>query len=740
MADSGSPDPKSCTNCNQTFKKRKQYRKHMAISHGIVEAADHISPAIKCEKCADEFSNKILLEDHLINEHSMSGKAARLCIEKMLRNNPSLPQAELLPQTASTSSIPRAPIGQKTSCPICSTFFSRRYSVIDHMRKKHPMPEDELNDQIKNIPTVLTECKKCGLWKTNITTHHKSCKGNLDKHATQQSTEVPIAFLPGGQKIMPMFEDYLKEGDRLSKRTVNQYLHKIVKVGKVWEQEIRNFLLDKLIYPLETQTTLPSLLSYTKAAEDCDAIVAIKAYKHFAAFLKVLFSKYESDNRFSIDTRANWKRYCTEQVEELTKEAKYFAVKVDRKAQDKAADATESGTDLLYNPDKLKRVLKHLLENHEFMVHIESLLDKSEEDLKKEYTEVEIRRALAVYILIKSGGQRPHVITRMKVCELMSASKQDEHFVVRVKDHKTSSKYGPMHLVLSNEDYRAIHKYLQTFYPPTIDQERFVFATRTGNEFEMKHAINWARTFLSGVLTAAELKTLTAKTTRKGSSNWAQQHPNANVNKKAFAVMGHSKTIQIQNYNVVRDKDAIEVNRAVVGDVIMKAGSLKTVTNRGRAGRFSRSEKDLITKALCTRGADGKMMPPSGVNNKTVDQAIGKYPAFANLYKGLVKDKSGIRSKANNVLWTAIRPKPRTAPGPITNPVPSTSRGKMESSSTSESEYESDSDSSSTSESEYESDSDSSSSEFEPKIKARKVNTPGCQESKPESESEDDTD
>ena len=82
----------------------------------------------------------------------------------------------------------------------------------------------------------------------------------------------------------------------------------------------------------------------------------------------------------------------------------------------------------------------------------------------------------------------------------------------------------------------------------------------------------------------------------------------------------------------------------------MKAGSLKTVTNRGRAGRFSRSEKDLITKALYTRGADGKMRSPSGVNNKTVDQAIGKYPAFANLYKGLVKDKSGIRSKANNVL------------------------------------------------------------------------------------------
>ena len=79
MADSGSPDPKACTHCNQTFKKRKQYRKHMAISHGIIEAADHISPAIKCEKCADEFSNKILLEDHLINEHSMSGKAARLC-------------------------------------------------------------------------------------------------------------------------------------------------------------------------------------------------------------------------------------------------------------------------------------------------------------------------------------------------------------------------------------------------------------------------------------------------------------------------------------------------------------------------------------------------------------------------------------------------------------------------------------------------------------------------------------
>jgi len=731
-------DSKSCHICNQNFRKRKFYRKHMAQTHDIIPPEDVISPAIQCDICEVVHHSKIKFEIHLTDCHSMTGKGARIYINNRLKNRPSLRTDELTPDRPSTSKlVPRAPVGQKTKCPICSDKFSRRFTAIAHMRKKHPMPEEELESFIQQIPTVLTECDKCGVWKSNISSHRKICKGQLDK-ANPQSTEIPPEFLPGGENIMPMFEKYLTEGE-LTEKTVRQYLHKMVKVGRKWENDIRNFKLDKLIFPLETETTLPSLLQYTKEVEDTDALVAIKAYKHFVAFLKEVFVKYESDDRFPIEKRASWKRYCTEQVEELGKKQKQLVVRIDQKTKAKAADAIESGTDLAFNHDKLKMVLKHLLENPEFLSPIEALREMPDEDLKQRFTEVEVRQALAVYILITSGGQRPHVITRMRVGEFLSASQSDGNFVVRVQHHKTSLKYGPMHLVFNADDYRAVHRYLQTYCPPDLENDRFVFATRTGNEFQMKHAVNWARSFLSGVLTPAEMKTLTAMATRKGSSNWAQDHSDANVNKKAFAVMGHSKDIQARSYNVTRDQDAVQVKKAVVEDTLMKADKLKRVTNHGRRGRFNMNEKNLITKALCQRRSDGSMMPPTGVTNKLVDQALGKYPAFAKLYKGLVKDKQGKRSKANNILWTAIRRTQKNQPDSVQDQGPSTSRTNTSGGRNGARSSES----TSSIESEVENDSDSSVSGTESRYPPRRVITPGGGTTNQESQrnsTESDTD
>ena len=68
----------------------------------------------------------------------------------------------------------------------------------------------------------------------------------------------------------------------------------------------------------------------------------------------------------------------------------------------------------------------------------------------------------------------------------------------------------------------------------------------------------------------------------------------------------------------------------------------------------------LIMKSLCWRSLDGELVPPNGVKNTTIDRAIEKYPAFAKLYRGLVKDKGGKRALANSAIWASIEQESRT--------------------------------------------------------------------------------
>ena len=158
---------------------------------------------------------------------------------------------------------------------------------------------------------------------------------------------------------MPKFKAYLQK--RLAKRTASQYFNKMNAVATFWESSVPNFKVDKLLFPLETSTLVPSVLRYIEGAEDSDAIVAMKAYKNFVAYLKLDFDRYESDGKFSIEQRQLWLSNCTEKVGALENEQKLRKRNLEHKAKDKVADAIEAGTDLTYNHDRLRVVVRDLL-------------------------------------------------------------------------------------------------------------------------------------------------------------------------------------------------------------------------------------------------------------------------------------------------------------------------------------------------------------------------------------------
>ena len=671
-------ESKTCRCCQVTFPTNKASRQHMHDSHysGSPDTDNMIDPALGCDKCHKKFENKTVFILHLVADHEMPGKSAKALIESCLSHraakwphlsparsdHPEPIKGEV--KTESKNAIRMAPIGEKAACPVCSEQFSRRLTAIRHLQKKHPMPAEEAGRLILEIPTVRKECRKCGRWLTNLKKHSKKCAGqmNVPNEAVPASNQadVPKDFGTGGQVIMPRFKAYLQK--RLAKRTASQYFNKMNAVATFWESSVPNFKVDKLLFPLETSTLVPSVLRYIEGAEDSDAIVAMKAYKNFVAYLKLDFDRYESDGKFSIEQRQLWLSNCTEKVGALENEQKLRKRNLEHKAKDKVADAIEAGTDLTYNHDRLRVVVRDLLNCPGFNKYRKALLEHSIDVAKEMYREVDFRYALAVEVLLSSGGQRPHVVSRMQVGELLSASEEDGHYVVRVRHHKTTTKHGPVCLVLSGDLYRAVRKYLECFRPSTTEDKSYVFATRSGSEMQMGQPVSWVRPYLSGICSDAETKTFLPKSIRKGYSNWAKDHPDEDVNSKALDIMCHSKGVQLSNYNVIKDRSAVKVTSGVLKDVIL-VGASHTERNGKRsvnAGGFTESEMGLIMKSLCRRSLDGELVPPNGVTNATIDRAIEKYPAFAKLYRGLVKDKGGKRDLANSAIWASIKQESRT--------------------------------------------------------------------------------
>ena len=83
---------------------------------------------------------------------------------------------------------------------------------------------------------------------------------------------------------------------------------------------------------------------------------------------------------------------------------------------------------------------------------------------------------------------------------------------------------------------------------------------------------------------------------------------------------------------------------------------------------FTMKERTLLKKAFSSETEDG-LLPPTGVDNEKVDQAIKKHPALRELYARVVLDK-GTRSKANNSIGKSLgvykkKPQTRKAIDPV---------------------------------------------------------------------------
>ena len=191
--------------------------------------------------------------------------------------------------------VEKAPIGDKTPCPMCDKKFARKYVVKRYLEQMHNLTKAQILEFDKEIHTTSEECLKCGKFFSNVWKHQhdrkNKCPGKLTKETENLvPSDAPTGYEPGGKLFMPGFLTFLKQN--LGPVTAQQYYRKGVEIGTFWEERKKNFKMDKLMAPLETNCMFPSLRSYLAAATtEGDKNTATKANKWMAEYAVEVFEE-----------------------------------------------------------------------------------------------------------------------------------------------------------------------------------------------------------------------------------------------------------------------------------------------------------------------------------------------------------------------------------------------------------------------------------------------------------------
>ena len=100
--------------------------------------------------------------------------------EEEPRREPSVPVGKTAQFKVPSAPHLRAPVGEKTVCPICDRKFARASVVYKHMRNTHKCTEDIVKEYMSNedlkVKTTAQECPYCHIGQSNLSNHLKTCK------------------------------------------------------------------------------------------------------------------------------------------------------------------------------------------------------------------------------------------------------------------------------------------------------------------------------------------------------------------------------------------------------------------------------------------------------------------------------------------------------------------------------------------------------------------------------------
>jgi hypothetical protein len=170
-------------------------------------------------------------------------------------------------------------------------------------------------------------------------------------------------FAQGGEQVLAHYKLWATMNHMAKGSITGLYWRKLRQIFGYWEETMPNFVVDKLLYMYESQTTFQTLNFYLPTEKSTSAQkVAIQSYLHLIKFLRervtTIYAGAGQDvpivERAAILDNLNMCEVIKHCLKSLNRQyGEQHAKSVEAKVVNKA--------ELKYNPDEMQKILKELL-------------------------------------------------------------------------------------------------------------------------------------------------------------------------------------------------------------------------------------------------------------------------------------------------------------------------------------------------------------------------------------------
>jgi hypothetical protein len=263
-----------------------------------------------------------------------------------------------------------------------------------------------------NFEATSKKCLHCGKWQKNLAKHVKICskKKELDDKIEARAVHRIAILADGGVKSHVqggiLFMERIEEWyEHHSKQTRSMYLRKIKNILHYWEANTPNFIVSKLLYPLEYNISLPTLDRYLKTQTDSAKATSMKAYMQICDFVNDnLRNRYSADENYSplmVSTWANevlsFKHAMSGKLKSVNKKASLNTILSKKASREKYGDS-----DLKQNAVRCKVLYRILNQHSGIQEELQGIIKMSPCKLATHWDEK--LRSFLVGLLIVTGG------------------------------------------------------------------------------------------------------------------------------------------------------------------------------------------------------------------------------------------------------------------------------------------------------------------------------------------------
>jgi len=171
-------------------------------------------------------------------------------------------------------------------------------------------------------------------------------------------------------------------------------------------------------------------------------------------------------------------------------------------------------------------------------------------DTLDEYS-VDLIHAVLAWPLIIRAGARTGVVKNLLVSEVLEAVRSTDGVVIKVKNHKTSSLYGPYQIGIPAREHDMIVNFVQN----RSWESEYVFSSKRGKPFSLANI----QRFMKKLFRLYGLPRLRIATVRKFLTTQAHKEGNDQIQEATASLLKHSMKTAKRDYKAMqRDLDALD--------------------------------------------------------------------------------------------------------------------------------------------------------------------------------------